>query len=199
MYDHLEGEIVKKTPASVVVDVQGVGFFLEASLRTTAALAIGAEIRLLVHHRQSEDAVRLFGFIDDAERDLFRSLLKVNGVGPAHALALLSASAPDELWVAIRDGNERRLTASKGIGPKIAQRLIVELKDEAARRAPGGKLAASGTPAAPRDSTEEDAAGALTVLGYSDSAAVKAVQAARKRFEKPPAVEELVRQALREK
>jgi Holliday junction DNA helicase RuvA len=199
MYDQLEGEILKKTPASLVIDVQGVGFFLECSLRTTAATVVGAELRIFVHHRQTEDAQRLFGFIDDAERDLFRSLLKVNGVGPAHALALLSASAPDELWTAIRDGNERRLTASKGIGPKIAQRLIIELKDEAARRVPGGKIAAAGAPAPARDATEDDAIGALVTLGYSDGAALKAVQAARKRFEKPPAVEELVRQALKER
>jgi holliday junction DNA helicase RuvA len=199
MYDQLCGDILKKTPASLVIEVQGVGFFLEASLRTTGALAAGATARVLVHHRQSEDSVRLFGFIDDAERDLFRSLLKISGVGPAHALALLSASAPEELWVAIRDGNERRLTASKGIGPKIAQRLITELKDEAARRAPGGKAAAAGGPTPTRDATEEDAAGALVTLGYTDAGAMKAVQAARKKFEKPPAVDELVRQALKER
>src|SRR5262245_28529351 len=111
MYDQLCGEVIKKTPASLVVDVGGIGFFLEASLRTTAALSVGAEACILVHHRQTEDSVRLFGFADEPERDLFRSLLKVNGVGPAHALALLSASAPAELWEAIRDGNEHRLTA----------------------------------------------------------------------------------------
>jgi Holliday junction DNA helicase RuvA len=199
MYDQLCGEILKKTPASLVVDVGGIGFFLEASLRTTGALALGDEVRILVHHRQTEDAVRLFGFVDDAERDLFRSLLKINGVGPAHALALLSASAPDELWAAIRDGNERRLTASKGIGPKIAQRLITELRDEATRRSAGGKSAAPGSPPVPRDTTEDDAAAALVVLGYTEGAALKAVQSARKKLDKAVLVDELVRNALKER
>lgn len=198
MYDQFCGEIVKKTPASLVVDVQGIGFFLEASLRTTSALAVGTEATVLVHHRQSEDSVRLFGFVDDAERDLFRALLKVNGVGPAHALALLSSSAPVELWEAIRDANERRLTASKGIGPKIAQRLITELKEEAARRLAHVRSTIAGALPAP-EPVDDDAIGALVVLGYTEGAAQKAVQAARKKIDPDASVEDLVRQALKER
>jgi Holliday junction DNA helicase RuvA len=197
MYDQLIGEIVRKAPTSVVVDVRGIGFFLEASLRTTAKLTVGAEATILVHHRQSEDSVRLFGFADEAERELFRRLLKVNGVGPAHALALLSASAPEDLWAALRDGNERHLTASKGIGPKIAQRLIVELRDEAARRSPAGRPVVAG--AQPLGSTEDDAIGALVVLGYTEAGALKAVQAAKKKLPQDVPVDELVRQALKER
>jgi Holliday junction DNA helicase RuvA len=196
MYDQLLGEIVKKTPTSLVVDVRGIGFFLEASLRTTAALTVGTEARVLVHHRQSEDSVRLFAFVDETERELFRSLLKVNGVGPAHALALLSASAPEELWAALRDGSERRLTASKGIGPKIAQRLITELREEAARRAPRGAAADGAQPAAAPSPEDDDALGALVVLGYTEGAAAKAVQAARKKLGKQVPVEVLVKEAL---
>jgi Holliday junction DNA helicase RuvA len=199
MYDQLCGEVLKKTPTSMVVDVQGIGFLLECSLRTTGALALGSEVRVLVHHRQSEDSVRLFGFVDETERDLFRSLLKINGVGPAHALALLSSSAPDEIWASIRDGNERRLTASKGIGPKIAQRLITELREEATRRVPGGKAAIPGVAPVARDATEDDAVSALVVLGYTDGAALKAVQSARKKLDKSAPVDELVRLALKEK
>jgi len=199
MYDQLCGEVLKKTPTSLVVDVGGIGFLLEASLRTTGALALGAEVRVLVHHRQSEDSVRLFGFVDETERELFRSLLKISGVGPAHALALLSSSAPDEIWTSIRDGNERRLTASKGIGAKIAQRLITELREEATRRVPGGKGAVPGVAPAARDSTEDDAVSALVVLGYTDGAALKAVQSARKKLDKDTPVDELVRLALKEK
>jgi Holliday junction DNA helicase RuvA len=197
MYDQLQGEIVRKGPTFVVVDVQGIGFLLEASLRTTAKLVAGQEATVLVHHRQTEDSVRLFGFAEESERELFRRLLKVNGVGPAHALALLSAWAPDELWASIRDANERRLTASKGIGPKIAQRLITELKDEAARRSPPGRPAAAGP--LPLDSTEDDAVGALVVLGYGEPAALKAVQAAKRRLTPDVAVDVLVREALKER
>lgn len=197
MYDQFCGEIIRKGPTFLVVDVQGVGYFLEASLRTTGALAAGSEATVLVHHRQTEDSVRLFGFAEESERELFRRLLKVNGVGPAHALALLSASAPDELWAALRDGNERRLTASKGIGPKIAQRLITELRDEAARRSPPGRVVAPGSPAL--DSTDDDAVGALVVLGYTEGAALKAVQAAKKRLDGAATVDVLVREALKER
>jgi holliday junction DNA helicase RuvA len=199
MYDQICGEILRKAPTALVVDVQGVGYLVEASLRTTGAIALGATVRMLVHHRQSEDSVRLFGFVDEAERELFRSLLKVNGIGPAHALALLSTMAPDELWAAIRDGNERRLTSSKGIGPKIAQRLITELKDEAGRRGPKGAAAPSGMPAAPTDPTDDDALGALVVLGYTEGAAIKAVEAAKKRLGKTVPVEQLVREALNQR
>jgi Holliday junction DNA helicase RuvA len=195
MYDQICGEVLRKTPTSLVVETHGVGYLLEASLRTTAAVAVGANIRILVHHRPSEDAVRLFGFVDEAERDLFRSLLKVNGVGPAHALALLSAAEPDELWAALRDGVERRLTASKGIGSKIAQRLITELRDEAARRAVKGAVDAAPV----REATDDDAIGALVVLGYSEGAAAKAVSAARRKLDKSADVDLLVRTALAEK
>jgi Holliday junction DNA helicase RuvA len=198
VYDQLFGEVVKKTPTSFVLDVRGVGFFLEASLRSTAALPGGVETRVYVHHRQSEDSVRLFGFVDEAEREIFRALLKVNGVGPAHALALLSTLSPDELWTALRDGSERVLTASKGIGAKIAQRLITELRDEASRRAPRA-TAGSDAPPSPPDPADDDAIGALVVLGYTEPAAAKAVQAAKKKLAKPVPVEELVRAALNQR
>lgn len=197
MYDQLVGEILRKGPTSVVVDVRGIGFFLEASLRTTARLPVGAEATILVHHRQTEDSVRLFGFADEPERELFRRLLKVSGVGPAHALALLSAASPEDLWAALRDGNERRLTSSKGIGPKIAQRLITELRDEAGRRSPAGRPVLPGPLAL--GSTEDDAVGALVVLGYTEPGALKAVQAAKKRLGDDAAVDALVREALKER
>jgi Holliday junction DNA helicase RuvA len=199
MYDQLTGEIVRKTPTSAVIEVQGVGFLVEASLRTTGAMAVGAEMRVFVHHRQTEDSQRLFGFVEEGEREIFRSLLKITGVGPAHALALLSTSSPDELWAAIRDGAEKRLTASKGIGPKIAQRLITELKDEAARRAPKGAASPAGTPQPHADPVDDDALGALVVLGYTEGAALKAVQAAKKKLGKGVAVDALVREALNQR
>lgn len=198
MYDQICGEILKKTPTSVVVDVHGVGFLLEASLRTTAALIPGTEARVLVHHRQSEDAVRLFGFADESERDLFRHLLKVAGVGPAHALALLSTMPPEDLWTALRDGNEKRLTSSKGIGPKIAQRLITELKDDAARKVLKGFVPGASAPAG-SDPGDDDAIGALVVLGYTEGAAQKAVEAAKRKLGKDVAVEVLVREALNQR
>jgi Holliday junction DNA helicase RuvA len=198
MYDQLLGEVLRKSPTSLVLDVRGVGYLIEASLRTTAAMRVGAEVRILVHHRQNEDSVRLFGFVDEAEREMFRALLKVSGVGPAHALALLSTTAPEDLWAALRDGSERTLTAAKGIGAKIAQRVITELRDEAARRAPKEAPDANTAAAAP-DPLDDDAIGALVVLGYSEAAAAKAVVGAKKKLAKPVAVEVLVREALNQR
>src|SRR5690349_733489 len=120
MYEHLRGRVVKKHPTSVVLEVGGVGWFVETSLKTSGALRLGADATVLVHHRPSEDAVRLFGFAVEEERDLFRRLLRVAGVGPSHALALCSAFAPEQVWGAIASADEKRLSSSKGIGPKIA-------------------------------------------------------------------------------
>lgn len=199
MYDFLRGRVARKLPTAIVLDVGGVGWFVETSLRTSGAVRLGADATLWVHHRQTEDSVRLFGFHDEEERDLFRRLLKTTGVGPAHALALCSAFAPDQIWDAIAGADERRLSSPKGIGPKLAQRLISELKDEAVRRVgvggrtPAGGAAGAATSALPAD----DAVDALTVLGYTEAAAQKAVQLARKRVGAAAPVEDVLREALR--
>ena len=199
MYEHLRGRVVKKLPTSIVVDVGGVGWFVETSLRTSGALALGKDATVLVHHRQSEDSVRLFGFATEEERDLFRRLLKTSGVGPAHALALCSAFAPEQVWRSLALGEEKRLTASKGIGPKIALRLITELRDEAVRRGYGelGGPAEDADPRGGSHAVADDATDALLVLGYSEAAALKAVAAARKKVGAAAPVEDVVREALR--
>ena len=153
MYDQLCGEILKKTPTSLVVDVQGVGLLSRGEPPDD-----GGPPRRLGGRRSSSTTARprtRSASSASSTRPSASSsagLLKVNGVGPAHALALLSASAPGRaLGGDLRDGNERRLTASKGIGQKIAQRLITELKDEAARRVPrAARVAAAGLPPAHR-------------------------------------------------
>jgi holliday junction DNA helicase RuvA len=199
MYEHLRGRVVKKHPTSVVVEVAGVGWFVETSLRTSGALKLGAEATLLVHHRQTEDSVRLFGFAAEEERDLFRRLLRISGVGPAHALALCSGSAPEQVWGAIASADERRLSSSKGIGPKIAQRLITELRDEAARRGYGkdGVASAADAAAGHADAGGDDAIEALMILGYTEGAAAKATAAARKKLGPAAVVEDVIKEALR--
>ncbi len=196
MYDYFRGRVARKTPTSVILDVGGVGYLLETSVRTSSSMRQGAEATVLVQMRQSEadDKPRLFGFADDTERDLFRNLLKIAGVGPSHALALLSAFDPDQIWAALRDGDQKKLMSSKGIGPKIAQRLVVELKDEAQKRAGAGRdTQGTGDGASGADDVVE----ALVVLGYSDVAALKAAQGARKRLGADAPIDALIRESLK--
>ncbi|HYC77679.1 MAG TPA: Holliday junction branch migration protein RuvA [Planctomycetota bacterium] len=194
MYDYLRGVVKKKLPTAVVVETAGVGWFVETSLRTSGRLPLGSEATVLTHHRPGEDATRLFGFVDEEERELFRRLLKVAGVGPAHALALLSTYSPAETWRALAAGDERALTRPKGLGQKLAQRLITELRDDAARRAPAETPGAADVDlGAPLD----DAAVALTVLGYAEAAARKAAFAARKKLGAAASTDALVIEALR--
>ncbi len=199
MYEFLRGKVVRKLPTAVVLDVGGVGWYVETSLRTSGVSRIGAETTLHVHHRQSEDSVRLFGFAEEDERDLFRRLLKVSGVGPAHALAMCSSFPPDEVWTALAAADERKLSTPKGIGPKLAQRLSTELKDEAVRRgyAPGARTGNDKSGGSDFPSTGDDAVDALAVLGYSEAAAAKATAIARKKLGPGASVEAVVKEALR--
>lgn len=197
MYEHLHGRVISKTPASLVIETAGVGWFVETSIRTAGRFRVGEDVRVFVHHRQNEDSQRLFGFADEDERDLFRRLLRISGVGPSHALNLLSALDPAAFWAIVREGSEKRLSASKGIGPKIAQRVITELKDEAGRRTPRRSNEAGGESTTTPSGLEGDAIGALIVLGYSESAAVKAVLAAIRKLGSESSVDVVVREALK--
>ena len=198
MYEHLRGRLVSRTPASLVVEAAGVGWFVETSTRTSAKFRLGDDVLVLVHHRQTEDAQRLFGFADADERDLFRRLLRISGIGPSHALNLLSAFEPADFWGIVRDGAEKRLSTSKGIGPKIAQRVLTELRDEAGRRSFRAPAEKTGVDTAlPAFGIESDAVAALTVLGYGEPAAVKAVVAAMKKLCSDASVDAVVREALK--
>jgi Holliday junction DNA helicase RuvA len=198
VYEHLRGRLVSRTPASLVVEAAGVGWFVETSTRTSAKFRLGDDVLVLVHHRQTEDAQRLFGFADADERDLFRRLLRISGIGPSHALNLLSAFEPADFWGIVRDGAEKRLSTSKGIGPKIAQRVLTELRDEAGRRSFRAPAEKTGVDTAlPAFGIESDAVAALTVLGYGEPAAVKAVVAAMKKLGSDASVDAVVREALK--
>ncbi|MEY2741746.1 MAG: Holliday junction branch migration protein RuvA [Planctomycetota bacterium] len=198
MYEHLRGRLVSRTPASLVVEAAGVGWFVETSTRTSAKFRLGDDVLVLVHHRQTEDAQRLFGFADADERDLFRRLLRISGIGPSHALNLLSAFEPADFWGIVRDGAEKRLSTSKGIGPKIAQRVLTELRDEAGRRSFRAPAEKTGVDTAlPAFGIESDAVAALSVLGYGEPAAVKAVVAAMKKLGSDASVDAVVREALK--
>jgi Holliday junction DNA helicase RuvA len=127
--DHLHGELVRKAPGEVVVECGGVGYVAAISLKAYAALPAAGRVLLLVHFHEAESGTRLFGFAEESERRMFRTLIGVRGVGPALALTLLSNDAPEGLARRIRGGDVKGLTRIKGIGTKTAERLVLELKD----------------------------------------------------------------------
>jgi Holliday junction DNA helicase RuvA len=198
LFEFLEGTLASRTPTEAVIDVGGVGYALEVSLRTSEKIsALTSKVRLWVHHRIADDRFRLFGFADTGERELFRALISISGVGPASALALLSGHDPDRLWELIRARDSKTLARTRGIGPKTAERVCVELADRAQRRdVPALRMSRSGAPSA-ATSTESDAIAALEVLGYNDAQASKAVAKSLAELGEGASLEQVVRLALK--
>jgi Holliday junction DNA helicase RuvA len=177
-----------------VVDVNGVGYLVSASTRTLAALGpIGGEIALHTEMQVSDDAIRLIGFATAEERDWFRLLTSVQGVGSRVALGILSALSGDELHRAIASGDHAMVSRAQGVGPKLAQRIVNELKDKA-----GGIALGAGGPAAPRaGGLGADAASALLNLGFRPAEASSAVAQAETELGPEATLDALVRVALK--
>ena len=194
MIAYLDGKLAEKDPTRVVLDVNGVGYELSVPLTCYGRLPdAGARCRLLVHENIREDAYALYGFVDEADRRMFRLLLGVSGVGPKLALAVLSGLAPRDLTRAVVEGDVRRLSSIPGIGKKTAERLVVELKhklDEGDILAASAAAAPGGAPAHLRDAVL-----ALISLGFKQAEAQALVQKAAA-ADPSAAVEELVRKAL---
>jgi len=192
MIARLRGRILEKAPEQIVVDVGGVGYQLLVSLNCFYRLpAVGEEVDLRVHTHVREDALQLFGFLDDAERALFLLLIQVATIGPRAALSVLSGVEVADLEDALSEGDVRRLTAVPGIGRKKADLMILQLRDKvrmlrSIRRAPGA-------PRAGGDGAE--AVSALVNLGYKQAEAERAVAGAERAGATPLA--ELIREALR--
>lgn len=188
MFESIRGRLVSKAPAHAVVEAGGLGYAVHVPLPTFERLpAIGQEVTLRLHLVIRDDEWRLYGFADEEERALFRACLKVSGVGPATALALLSGMAPRDLRAAVTGGDVAALQRVKGVGKKTAERLVVELKD-ALGAVPRG---AGGVPAGPLG----DAAAALVALGLSESEAAERLRRVAGAADLPLA--EVVRRALR--
>ena len=186
MFDFLEGELARKTPTEAVLDVHGAGYLLSISLQCYTALPERGRLRLLVHVHANESGIRLFGFLDERERVLFRLLQTVSGVGPAVALTLLSSEPPPAIAARIRAGDVKGLTRTKGIGTKTAERLVLELKDKVEVE-PGAAVAGE---------TERLLLQALESLGLDAAEARTRAQAARKALPADAPVEALLRHAL---
>ena len=178
-----------------VIDVQGVGYFVSASTRTLSQLgAIGDEVVLHTEMLVSEDSIRLVGFTAAAERDWFRLLTSVQGVGARVALAILSALSGDELHQAVASGDNRMISRAQGVGPKLAQRIVNELKDKAGGVALGPS---GGAVAVPARSHGQDAVSALVNLGFRPAEASAAVAKTEAELGPEASLDALVRGALK--
>jgi holliday junction DNA helicase RuvA len=179
-----------------VIDVAGVGYLVSASSRTLSQLgAIGDEVVLHTEMLVSQDAIRLVGFSTAAERDWFRLLTDVQGVGARVALAILSALSADELHGAIAAGDSRMIARAQGVGPKLAQRIAHELKDKAGGIALGPGVA--GAAPIPAGSHAQDAVSALLNLGFKPAEAAAAVGKAEAELGPEASLDQLVRTALK--
>ena len=171
MIGRLKGIVVHKQPPWLVVDVNGVGYELEAPMSTFYDLPeIGREVSLFTHYAQKEDSVSLYGFLREVERRLFRDVQKVSGIGAKIALAVLSGVSVDEFARMVQSSDVTALTRIPGIGKKTAERMVVELRDRAADFSGGGVLpGANGGPGDP----QTEAVIALQQLGYKPAEAVR--------------------------
>ena len=197
MFYYLDGTVAEILPYLVVLDCGGVGYACKTTNQTLSALKKGQKGRLYTYLNVGENIFELYGFATQQELNSFKMLLGVSGVGPKAALAILSVGTPESLAMAIVTGDEKSLTAAPGVGKKIAQRIILELKDKMAKEAVGGlDFSGSKGTAAPAlfASKASEAAQALAVLGYSSQEVAVALKGLD--MDRLP-LEEIVRQGLK--
>ena len=196
MFYYLEGNITVIDGASAVLDASGVGFLCHVTTNTLSRLENGKRAKLYTYCNIKEDAFDIYGFYDIREKRCFELLLSVSGVGPKGALSILSSVTPENLALAIATENDKALTAAPGIGKRIAQRIILELKDKLAAGDIADTSAPLELPAAQNDlsSAAGEAAEALLVLGYSRQEIAAAM---RKINTEGLTVEEIIREVLK--
>ncbi len=188
MIEFIKGRMTEKNPAYVVIDCQGVGYFLHISLNTFSQIGNDETVMLYAHQVIREDAHLLFGFKSKEERTVFRSLLSVSGVGASTARMVLSSMSADEVQTAIASGNVNAFQKIKGIGAKTAQRIIVDLSGKIEKIELGGS--------APGGLIRQEALAALVTLGFDKSASEKAIDKVIATDNNLP-VEQLIKLALK--
>ncbi|HNT93995.1 MAG: Holliday junction branch migration protein RuvA [Bacteroidales bacterium] len=191
MIDYITGTVTELNPACVVVECNGIGYSINISLNTYAALDRADRCKIMIHESIREDAHILFGFATEDERDLFRQLITVSGVGASTARIMLSSVKPPDLREAIISGDVGILKGVKGIGLKTAQRIIVDLKDKIGKHVGSGEIIAFSD-----NTAREEALSALVMLGFARNSATKVVDNLL-REDKKLQVEEIVRRALK--
>lgn len=192
MYEYISGKLIEKNPAYAVVDVDGVGFLLQISIQSYTALRDDSACKLYTHLAIREDAHVLYGFAEPEERELFRQLISVSGVGANTARLILSALTTQELIQAIGMADAPLLQRIKGIGAKTAQRIIVDLKDKVTKGlVPHEKLGFL------HNTKREEALSGLIILGFPKVVADKALAAIIEKEGTGITVEELIKKALK--
>ncbi len=170
MITHIKGRLVEKSPTELVIDCNGIGYLVNISLNTFSLLSDSEAISLYTHLQVKEDSHTLFGFFDKSERNLFRKLISVSGIGASTARTMLSSLNPQEIQRAILTENVSTIQSVKGIGLKTAQRVIIELKDKVNLADSTGEISISGF-----NQNREEALSALEVLGYNRKQTSKVV------------------------
>ena len=191
MIHHLNGQLVEKNPTYVVIDCNGVGYFLHISLHTFSLIPDAEALRLYTHFQVKEDSHTLFGFWEKSEREIFRLLISVSGIGANTARSMLSSLDPEQIKEAIATGDVGTIQSIKGIGAKTAQRVILDLKDKIL------KVFNLDEVSAPRNNTSrEEALSALETLGYTRKQSERVVDKVIK-SEPDIKVEALIKLALK--
>ena len=198
MYEYIQGHLASLEPTQAVIDRGGVGYLLEITLNTYEALrrAEGDTVKLYAHLVVREDAHQLFGFADMAEREMFRLLTAINGVGNQTARVMLSSLTVDELRAAIQQQDVKKVQRVKGIGAKTAQRIVLELADKIGIVGVQGGLGVQGVQA---NQARDEAMTALTMLGFAKPAVEKLLMSTdwRNADDSPMTVEEIIKEGLK--
>ena len=195
MIAYIKGDITLKNPTFLVVETGGIGYMIHISLHTYSQVEKLGSTRILTHLYIKEDSHTLYGFADEQERSLFRHLISVSGIGPGTAQIILSSMSPEDIRAAIIGERDDAFRSVKGIGPKSAKRLILDLKDKLSKDA--GEVAP--LPLSPADNTiREEALSALVALGFNRIAVQKTLNLILKQQPAIGSVEPLIKLALRE-
>jgi len=192
MYSYIEGKLVEKNPTFVVIEAQGIGYLINISLNTFGLIPDSEKCRLYIHQVIREDAHLFYGFYNTDERDLFRHLISVSGIGANTARLILSALQPEDIQEAIATGNYNILQTVKGVGAKTAQRLVVDLKDKVFKGEKGsGKLNLI------HNTKKEEALSGLLSLGFAKNVAGKAIDKVVQNDGNELSVEEIIKNSLK--
>lgn len=194
MIEYINGQLVEKTPTNCVVEAYGIGYDINISLNTYSYIENKTSILLYIYEAIREDAHQLFGFATKKERELFKHLISVSGIGPSVGRAVLSSMSPDELTEAIASGNSNLLKSVKGIGGKTAERIIVDLKDKIKldKAVQSSSKISQGT----ENTATKEAIAALVMLGYNQKESEKAVNKVLA-IDKTLRVDQIIKHALK--
>ena len=192
MYAYIDGKLVFKSPAYVVIDAGGVGYHINISLNTFSALGNAERCKLYTWLHVKEDGHTLYGFADEGERRLFLHLISISGIGPNTGRMMLSSITPIEIQTAIINGNVSLIQRIKGIGPKSAQRIILELQDKLRKEGPDtlAKVTVNRT-------VKDEALSALIMLGFARNVAEKVLEQEVNKNNEDLTVEQLIKSALK--